>query len=104
MSVEDERVDTEDGEAAEGPSVTPWSRRLAPVREFVATETRFAILERTHPERAAHLAVLAQADADERWRYYTQLAGVQRTVPHVPSADVQPDVESDAGYQYGEGS
>ena len=55
-----------------------------PVRDFVATETRFAILERTHPERAAHLAALAQADADERWRYYTQLAGMQRTVPHVP--------------------
>ena len=75
-----------------------------PVRDFVATETRFAILERTHPERAAHLAALAQADADERWRYYTQLAGMQRTVPHVPDADVQPDVEIDAGYRYDEGS
>ena len=44
MSVEDERVDTEDGEAAEGPSVTPWSRRLAPVREFVATENASALV------------------------------------------------------------
>ena len=38
----------------------------------------------------------------ERWRYYEQLAGVLRTVPHlsppvVPSPDVQPEVESDAG-------
>ena len=24
---------------------------------------------------------LAQADVDERWRYYEQLAGVERTVP-----------------------
>ena len=40
-----------------------------------ATETRFAMLERTHPERAAELAALAQADVDERWRYYEQLAG-----------------------------
>ena len=71
-----------------------------PVRDFVATETRFAILERTHPERAARLAELAQADADERWRYYEQLAGMHRTVPHVPEADVQPDVENDAGYRY----
>ncbi|MGD0122175.1 MAG: pyruvate:ferredoxin (flavodoxin) oxidoreductase [Candidatus Limnocylindrales bacterium] len=54
-----------------------------PVRDFVSTETRFAILERTHPERAAELAVLAQADADERWRYYEQLAGIRRSVPHV---------------------
>ncbi len=64
-----------------------------PVRDFVATETRFAILERTHPERAAQLAVLAQADADERWRYYEQLAGMHRTVPHSPDPDVQPDIE-----------
>ena len=64
------------------------------MRDFVATETRFAILERTHPERAAELAALAQADADERWRYYEQLAGMQRTVPHLPDGDVQPDVDT----------
>ena len=49
----------------------------------MAAETRFAILQRTHPERAADLAALAQADADERWRYYEQLAGMHRSVPHV---------------------
>ena len=27
--------------------------------------------------------LLAQADADERWRYYEQLAGMHRSVPHV---------------------
>jgi pyruvate-ferredoxin/flavodoxin oxidoreductase len=56
-----------------------------PIRDFVATETRFAVLARTQPERAAHLAALAQADADERWRYYEQLAGIHRSVPHVPA-------------------
>jgi pyruvate-ferredoxin/flavodoxin oxidoreductase len=75
-----------------------------PIRDFVATETRFAILERTQPERAARLGALAQADADERWRYYTQLAGIERTVPHVPDVEVQPDVENDAGYRYDEDS
>jgi pyruvate-ferredoxin/flavodoxin oxidoreductase len=54
-----------------------------PVSEFVASETRFAILARTHPERAAELAELAQADVDERWRYYEQLAAMHRSVPHV---------------------
>jgi pyruvate-ferredoxin/flavodoxin oxidoreductase len=54
-----------------------------PVSQFVADETRFAILQRTHPERAAELAELAQADADERWRYYEQLAGIHRSVPHL---------------------
>jgi pyruvate-ferredoxin/flavodoxin oxidoreductase len=73
-----------------------------PVRDFVATETRFAILERTHPEEAGRLAALAQADADERWRYYTQLAGLERTVPHVPDADILPEVENAAGYRYDE--
>ena len=54
-----------------------------PVKDFVATETRFAILQRTNPERAARLAALAQADADERWRYYEQLAGIHRSIPHI---------------------
>src|ERR1019366_4741504 len=58
-----------------------------PLRQFVATETRFAILERTNPERAAELAALAQADVDERWRYYEQLAGIERTAPHVHRPD-----------------
>src|SRR5690606_18737720 len=44
------------------------------VRDFVGTETRFAILERTDPAEAKRLAALLQADADERWRYYEQLA------------------------------
>ena len=73
-----------------------------PIADFVATETRFAVLQRTHPERAAELAALAQADADERWRYYEQLAGIERTVPHIhrPDPDIVPEVESDAGYRY----
>jgi hypothetical protein len=31
--------------------------------------------------RAEHLQALAQADVDERWHYYEQLAGVERSVP-----------------------
>ena len=54
-----------------------------PIRDFVASETRFAILERTNPEKAAELAELMQADADEKWRYYEQLAGIHRNVPHL---------------------
>jgi pyruvate-ferredoxin/flavodoxin oxidoreductase len=46
------------------------------------------MLERSDPERAAHLMALAQADVEERWRYYEQLAGVERTVPHEPGAIV----------------
>jgi pyruvate-ferredoxin/flavodoxin oxidoreductase len=60
-----------------------------PVADFLASEARFAVLARTHPDRAERLAQLAQADVDERWRYYSQLGAMERTVAHTtPSADV----------------
>ena len=40
------------------------------------------MLARTDKERSDHLLTLAQADVDERWWHYTQLAGMERTVPH----------------------
>ena len=52
-----------------------------PLHEFQSRETRFAALARRDPERARHLEALAQADINERWHYYEQLAGVERTVP-----------------------
>jgi pyruvate-ferredoxin/flavodoxin oxidoreductase len=63
-----------------------------PVAEFIATEARFAVLARTHPERAERLLQLAQADVDERWRYYRQLGAIERTVADPP---MRPD--GDAG-------
>jgi pyruvate-ferredoxin/flavodoxin oxidoreductase len=66
------------------------SKPSIPVSEFAAGETRFAVLARTQPERAAELAELAQADVNERWSYYEQLAAMHRSVPHVhhdPDAD-----------------
>jgi pyruvate-ferredoxin/flavodoxin oxidoreductase len=70
-----------------------------PISEFVATETRFAILQRSDPERAAELAELIQADADERWRYYEQLAGMHRSVPHLhaPEEGTEPLGVASAG-------
>ncbi len=59
------------------------SKPSIPVSEFAAGETRFAVLARTQPERAAELAELAQADVNERWSYYEQLAAMHRSVPHV---------------------
>ena len=59
--------------------------------EFALAEARFAMLERSDPERAHHLMALAQADVDERWHYYEQLAGVERSVPHEPGAVVDPE-------------
>jgi pyruvate-ferredoxin/flavodoxin oxidoreductase len=68
------------------------SRKPAlPLRDFAREEARFAMLERSDPDRAHHLMALAQADVDERWHYYEQLAGVERSVPHEPGAVVDPE-------------
>jgi pyruvate-ferredoxin/flavodoxin oxidoreductase len=53
-----------------------------PLREFANKEARFAMLARSDAARFEELLGLAQADIDERWRYYEQLAGLERTVPH----------------------
>jgi pyruvate-ferredoxin/flavodoxin oxidoreductase len=71
------------------------------VKDFVATEARFAILQRTNPARAAELAELLQADADERWRYYEQIAAMHRTVPHGHTPDGEQIVE--IGPAHGDG-
>ncbi len=81
--------EVEDGQPFKLDSAKP----SMPIRDFVSSETRFAILERTDPERAAELAELAQADADERWRYYQQLAGMHRSIPHLHT----PEDGADAG-------
>jgi pyruvate-ferredoxin/flavodoxin oxidoreductase len=66
------------------------------LREFQEQETRFAVLERSDPARAEHLQALAQADVDERWHYYEQLAGVERSIP-VDDHDIasRPDHEEE---------
>ncbi len=56
-----------------------YRKPQVPVRDFAAGEARFAILERTDPERARELIGQLQADSDERWRYYEQLATIRRT-------------------------
>ena len=54
--------------------------------EFEMAETRFSMLARSEPDRAQLLLGLAQADVDERWRYYEQLAAVSRVVPQARAA------------------
>jgi pyruvate-ferredoxin/flavodoxin oxidoreductase len=55
-----------------------------PLAAFQSKEARFAMLERARPEAYAELQTLAQADAEERWRLYEQLAGVERHAPGQP--------------------
>jgi hypothetical protein len=68
-----------------------------PVADFVGSESRFAILARTDPERATELLALQQADVDERWRYYEQLGAMARIVPHgdADRSDADPEIHTD---------
>ena len=66
------------------------------ISEFAGVETRFAVLKRSNPERAAELAELAQADANERYRYYEQLAGVRQTIPHLEDGAIDAETGAQA--------
>ncbi len=50
------------------------------------------MLARSDPGRSAQLLDLAQADIDERWHYYEQLAGLERMVPRHHDPDEPADV------------
>jgi pyruvate-ferredoxin/flavodoxin oxidoreductase len=45
-----------------------------PLKEFTSMETRFKMLEKSYPERAKALGVLAQNDVNARWKIYEHLA------------------------------
>jgi pyruvate-ferredoxin/flavodoxin oxidoreductase len=47
-----------------------------PVKDYMYKEGRFEMLRKSHPDRAAKLLELAQADVEERWAEYAQLAGL----------------------------
>ncbi|MEO1082587.1 MAG: pyruvate:ferredoxin (flavodoxin) oxidoreductase, partial [Pseudomonadota bacterium] len=47
-----------------------------PYREYMESETRFAMLWNSHPETAETLAREAQAEIDQRFRHYQQLAAM----------------------------
>lgn len=70
--------------AAEG--TTPFQLDSAdptvPLSDFLGQEGRYAMLTRSHPDEAARLLELAQSDVDERWKYYRQLAGIERSMAH----------------------
>jgi pyruvate-ferredoxin/flavodoxin oxidoreductase len=83
------------GEADSHPLSLDSRKPTIPVSTFTGAETRFSMLARSDPERAASLGALAQADADERWRYYSQLAGLERTVPHEETTPDDPAAEQE---------
>ncbi len=45
-----------------------------PVKAFMESETRFAMLQRSHPEAAQHFLAQAQLEADRRFKAYQDMA------------------------------
>jgi pyruvate-ferredoxin/flavodoxin oxidoreductase len=86
----DPRLATEGGRPMHLDSHAP----SLPLSEFQRAEARFAMLERARPEAYAELQALSQADAEERWHLYEQLAGVERHAPGSPEADGETDDEA----------
>ena len=84
-------------EEAEGhPFKLDSKKPTIPIREFALAETRFSMLARSDHEHSEHLLALSQADADERWRLYSQLAGVERTVPHEVALAESVELDADS--------
>ncbi len=67
-----------------------------PLKDFALKEARFSMLARSDPERSAELLDLAQQDIDERWRYYEQLAGLERMLPAPHDLELDEADEGDA--------
>ncbi|MBI4885336.1 MAG: hypothetical protein HY826_14910 [Actinobacteria bacterium] len=70
-----------------------------PYTDFASSEARFAMLQRSNPTRAHELGALADSDIAARWRYYEQLAGVERAAPsHIGDA-IPTAAETETGAQ-----
>ncbi len=55
-----------------------------PIKGFMESETRFAMLQRSHPEAAQHFLELAQKEAEQRFKTYQAMAQVHADVPKQP--------------------
>jgi len=53
-----------------------------PIKAFMESETRFAMLQRSHPEAAQHFLELAQKQAEQRFKTYQELAQVPAAQGH----------------------
>jgi pyruvate-ferredoxin/flavodoxin oxidoreductase len=74
------RYDPRLGAKGEHPFHLDSRKPTLPVKEFAMKEARYAMLSRANPAHAEQLMALAQRDVDERWRFYEQMAGIDRNV------------------------
>ncbi|EKD35941.1 MAG: hypothetical protein ACD_75C01711G0001, partial [uncultured bacterium] len=66
--------------AGENPFVLDSGPPKIPLRDYIANEARFRMLEKIDPARARHLLDLAQQAVNQRYALYSQLAALKPQV------------------------
>ena len=86
------RYDPRRTEAGENPLHMDSKQPSIPYEDFAASETRFAILQRTHPDDALRFTKLAQKNIKAKFSLYEQLAHIAYTGEGKPveHGDAQP--------------
>ena len=75
------RYDPRHAHAGERPFRLDSGKPTKKFRDYALREARFSMLAGANPQQAERLLDLAQADIESRWRYYEQLAGIERQAP-----------------------
>ncbi len=68
------RFDPRQAEAGANPFRLDSAAPSQPIKAFMESETRFAMLARSHPEAAQHFLKMAQQDAERRFKAYQDMA------------------------------
>ena len=90
------RYDPRKTEQGENPLHMDSKEPTIPYEDFAASETRFAVLQRTHPDDALRFIKQAQQDIKARFSLYEQLAHIAYTGKGKPvEAENTPDVQEE---------
>jgi pyruvate-ferredoxin/flavodoxin oxidoreductase len=82
------RYDPRKAAAGDNPLHLDSKKPSIPLRDFVSTETRFSVLERTRPAAAEHFLRQAQKEAESKFFLYEQLAHLaMQNTPAKPEQD-----------------
>ncbi|NBC13696.1 MAG: pyruvate:ferredoxin (flavodoxin) oxidoreductase [Gammaproteobacteria bacterium] len=83
------RYDPRKVEAGDNPLHIDSKRPSIPYRDYLASETRFSVLNRTHPDDAERFLKLAQKHVESKYSLYEQLAHLawQKSEKPVEKAD-----------------
>ncbi len=73
------QINIDGNQAGENPLHIDSKKRSIPYEDFAASETRFAVLQRTHPDDALRFTKQPQENIKARFALYEQLAHIAYT-------------------------